>query len=32
MRLCSAALADSPVAERRSPWFDRSRRRAQRTS
>jgi RNA polymerase sigma-70 factor (ECF subfamily) len=31
MRLCSAALANSPVAERRSPWFDRSRRRAQRT-
>ena len=31
MRLCSAALADSPVAERRSPWFDRSRRRAQRS-
>ena len=29
MRLCSAALANSPVAERRSPWFDRSRRRAQ---
>jgi RNA polymerase sigma-70 factor (ECF subfamily) len=27
MRLCSAALADSPVSERRSPWFDRSRRR-----
>jgi RNA polymerase sigma factor (sigma-70 family) len=32
MRLCSAALANSPVAERRSPWFDRSRRRAQKTS
>ena len=32
MRLCSAALADSPVAERRSPWFDRSRRRSQKTS
>jgi RNA polymerase sigma-70 factor (ECF subfamily) len=31
MRLCSAALADSPIAERRSPWFDRSRRRAQRS-
>jgi RNA polymerase sigma-70 factor (ECF subfamily) len=30
MRLCSAALASSPIAERRSPWFDRSRRRAQR--
>jgi RNA polymerase sigma factor (sigma-70 family) len=30
MRLCSAALADSPLAERRSPWFDRSRRRGQR--
>lgn len=29
MRLCSAALANSPVAERRSPWFDRTRRRAQ---
>jgi len=27
MRLCSAALAESPMAERRSPWFDRSRRR-----
>jgi len=27
MRLCSAALANSPIAERRSPWFDRSRRR-----
>jgi RNA polymerase sigma-70 factor (ECF subfamily) len=32
MRLCSAALADSPMAERRSPWFDRSRKRAERTS
>ena len=30
MRLCCAALADSPVAERRSPWFERSRRRAER--
>jgi RNA polymerase sigma factor (sigma-70 family) len=29
MRLCSAALAGSPVAERRSPWFDRSRRRVE---
>lgn len=29
MRLCRAALADSPLAERRSPWFDRSRRRAE---
>src|SRR5688572_24569165 len=33
MRLCSAALANSPIAERRSPWFDRSRRRgAERSS
>ena len=32
MRLCSAALANSPLAERRSPWFDRSRRRTQKTS
>ncbi len=31
MRLCCAALANSPVAERRSPWFDRGRRRAERT-
>ena len=31
-RLCSAALADSPVAERRSPWFERARRRAERSS
>ena len=30
MRLCSAALADSPMAERRSPWFERSRKRAER--
>jgi RNA polymerase sigma factor (sigma-70 family) len=30
MRLCSAALADSPLAERRSPWFERSRKRAER--
>jgi hypothetical protein len=30
MRLCSAALADSPLAERRSPWFERSRKRVQR--
>jgi RNA polymerase sigma factor (sigma-70 family) len=30
MRLCSAALADSPMAERRSPWFERARKRAQR--
>ena len=30
MRLCSAALANSPMAERRSPWFERSRRRAER--
>ena len=32
MRLCSAALANSPIAERRSPWFDRARRRAERPS
>jgi RNA polymerase sigma-70 factor (ECF subfamily) len=32
MRLCSAALANSPLAERRSPWFDRSRRRATRST
>jgi RNA polymerase sigma factor (sigma-70 family) len=31
MRLCSAALASSPVAERRSPWFERARRRQERT-
>jgi len=31
MRLCSAALASSPVAERRSPWFDKTRRRVERT-
>jgi len=30
MRLCSAALADSPMAERRSAWFERSRKRAER--
>lgn len=30
MRLCSAALADSPMAERRSQWFERSRKRAER--
>ena len=28
MRLCSAALADSPMAERRSPWLERAKRRA----
>ena len=32
MRLCSAALASSPIAERRSPWFERARRRAEKTS
>jgi RNA polymerase sigma factor (sigma-70 family) len=32
MRLCSAALAGSPLAERRSPWFDRSRRRGARST
>jgi RNA polymerase sigma-70 factor (ECF subfamily) len=32
VRLCSAALATSPVAERRSPWFERARRRAERNS
>ena len=31
VRLCSAALASSPVGERRSPWFDRARRRVERT-
>ena len=31
MRLCSAALAASPVGERRSPWFDKARRRAERS-
>lgn len=30
MRLCTAALANSPIAERRSPWFEKSRRRAER--
>jgi RNA polymerase sigma-70 factor (ECF subfamily) len=30
VRLCSAALAASPIAERRSPWFERARRRAER--
>jgi len=30
MRLCSAALADSPISERRSPWLERARRRAER--
>jgi RNA polymerase sigma factor (sigma-70 family) len=30
MRLCSAALADSPMAERRSPWLERAKRREQR--
>ena len=29
MRLCSAALASSPVAERSSPWSDRARRRVE---
>jgi RNA polymerase sigma factor (sigma-70 family) len=32
VRLCSAALATSPVAERRSPWFERARRRAERAT
>ena len=32
MRLCSAALASSPLAERCSPWFERARRRAERSS
>jgi RNA polymerase sigma-70 factor (ECF subfamily) len=32
MRLCSAALANSPMAERRSPWFDGTRRREKKTS
>lgn len=32
VRLCSAALASSPVAERRSPWFERARRRAEKAT
>lgn len=32
VRLCSAALATTPIAERRSPWFDRARRRAEQPS
>jgi RNA polymerase sigma-70 factor (ECF subfamily) len=32
MRLCSAALANSPMADRRSPWLDRARRRRERSS
>jgi hypothetical protein len=32
MRLCSAALANSPMAERRSPWIERARKRAERNS
>jgi RNA polymerase sigma-70 factor (ECF subfamily) len=32
MRLCCAALANSPMAERRSPWFDRARRRQEQSS
>ena len=32
VRLCSAALAGSPIAERRSPWFDRARRRTEQSS
>jgi RNA polymerase sigma factor (sigma-70 family) len=32
MRLCSAALANSPMAERRSPWLERARKRAERPS
>jgi RNA polymerase sigma-70 factor (ECF subfamily) len=32
MRLCSAALANTPMAERRSPWFERSRKRVERSS
>jgi len=32
VRLCTAALASSPVAERRSPWFERARRRAERAT
>jgi len=32
MRLCSAALASSPLAERRSPWLERARRRAEQSS
>jgi RNA polymerase sigma factor (sigma-70 family) len=32
MRLCSAALADSPMAAGRAHWFERSRRRVERSS
>jgi RNA polymerase sigma factor (sigma-70 family) len=32
VRLCSAALAGSPVAERQSHWFEKARRRAERSS
>jgi RNA polymerase sigma factor (sigma-70 family) len=32
MRLCSAALANSPMADRRSAWLDRARRRRERSS
>jgi len=32
MRLCSAALANSPMADRRAQWFERARRRVERTS
>jgi len=32
MRLCSAALANSPMADRRSRWLDRARRRRERSS
>lgn len=32
MRLCSAALADSPMAERRTAWLERARRRAERST
>ena len=32
MRLCSAALATSPIAERRSAWVERARRRAEQSS
>jgi RNA polymerase sigma factor (sigma-70 family) len=32
MRLCSAALASTPIAERRSHWLERARRRAEQSS
>jgi RNA polymerase sigma-70 factor (ECF subfamily) len=32
VRLCTAALANSPIAERHTNWFEKARRRAERTS